>query len=244
MLIDKSILAIMSSVVLGLWASNQEIPNWKIDFAEYEHAHPLTQEEVHSLLPENEIDVGQKFRTAQWNQDAFDLLYAKLNAPQKLPEGFHKGAVIMPKDQTSDTLVSVLSQMGVVADRPTLEKVMMRIWGGKHFLPNRLEPVLKNRILGILMFPAFLFYGESLLDGRKDSLIIDYAFADDLKDDKEAQYNDELDWLATRLGMGIRDEIRALQEPDPVGGKRGFYLGRAYMKGFFALNFVLYQSSK
>ena len=77
-------------------------------------------------------------------------------------------------------------------------------------------------------FPAKLYCGQSLLDSRRESIIIDYAFTDDLKQ----YYRPVPDALAGREGLLVRDEIRMVRP--------GFYLGRAYMAGTFVLNFTLY----
>jgi hypothetical protein len=79
-----------------------------------------------------------------------------------------------------------------------------------------------------LLFPAKLYCGHSLLDGRRESIIIDYAFSDDIPG-----YRAEPDELAGRDGLKIRDEIRMIRP--------GFYLGRAYMNRTFILNFTLYK---
>jgi hypothetical protein len=78
-----------------------------------------------------------------------------------------------------------------------------------------------------LLFPAKLYCGQSLLDGRRESIIIDYAFTDEI-----AGYRPMPDSLAGRDGFRIRDEIRMVRP--------GLYLGRAYIDRVFALNFVLY----
>jgi hypothetical protein len=78
-----------------------------------------------------------------------------------------------------------------------------------------------------LLFPAKLYCGQSLLDGRRESIIIDYAFTDEIPG-----YRRMPDSLAGRDGFKIRDEIRMVRP--------GLYLGRAYIDRAFALNFVLY----
>lgn len=80
-----------------------------------------------------------------------------------------------------------------------------------------------------LMFPAKLYCGQSLLDGRRESVIIDYAFSDDIEG-----YQERPDALGGRKGLRIRDEIRMVRP--------GFYLGRAYMNRVFLLNFTLYNA--
>jgi hypothetical protein len=77
-----------------------------------------------------------------------------------------------------------------------------------------------------LLFPAKLYCGQSLLDGRRESIIIDYAYNDELPG-----YQERPDALVGRNGLRIRDEIRMIRP--------GFYLGRAYANKVFLLNFML-----
>lgn len=78
-----------------------------------------------------------------------------------------------------------------------------------------------------LLFPAKVYCGQSLLDSRRESIIIDYAYSDELPG-----YREQPDSLAGRKGLKIRDEIRMVRP--------GFYLGRAYINRIFLLNFTLY----
>ena len=78
-----------------------------------------------------------------------------------------------------------------------------------------------------LLFPAKLYCGQSLLDGRRESVIVDYLFGDEIEG-----YRPSPDSLAGRGGLRIRDEIRMVRP--------GFYLGRAYANRAFLLNFTLY----
>jgi len=77
-----------------------------------------------------------------------------------------------------------------------------------------------------LLFPAKLYCGQSLLDSRRESVIVDYHFAEDIEG-----YRARPDSLAGRGGLRIRDEIRMVRP--------GFYLGRAYANRMFLLNFTL-----
>ncbi len=77
------------------------------------------------------------------------------------------------------------------------------------------------------MFPARLYCGQSLLDSRRESVIIDYFYTDEI-----AGYRERPDFLAGRRGLQVRDEIRMVRP--------GFYLGRAYIGKIFLLNFSLY----
>ncbi len=80
-----------------------------------------------------------------------------------------------------------------------------------------------------LLFPAKLYCGQSLIDGRREAIIIDYAYNDDI-----AGYQERPDALTGRNGLRIRDEIRMIRP--------GFYLGRAYANKVFLLNFMLMNS--
>jgi len=78
-----------------------------------------------------------------------------------------------------------------------------------------------------LLFPAKLYCGQSLVDGRRESVIVDYNYSDEIDG-----YRPSPDSLAGRGGLRIRDEIRMIRP--------GFYLGRAYTNRAFLLNFTLY----
>jgi len=78
-----------------------------------------------------------------------------------------------------------------------------------------------------LLFPAKLYCGQSLLDARRESVIVDYLFTDEIPG-----YLEKPDFLAGRRGARVRDEIRMVRP--------GFYLGRAYLDRVFGLNFTLY----
>jgi len=78
-----------------------------------------------------------------------------------------------------------------------------------------------------LLFPAKVYCGQSLLDSRRESVIIDYAYTDEIEGFRKSP-----DSLAGRGGLRIRDEIRMVRP--------GLYLGRAYANRAFLLNFTLY----
>ena len=79
---------------------------------------------------------------------------------------------------------------------------------------------------GKTVFPAKVYCGQSLLDGRRESIVIDHAFSDDIEG-----YRNKPDALAGRDGFMVREEIRMVRP--------GLYLGRAYMGRVFVANFVL-----
>lgn len=82
-----------------------------------------------------------------------------------------------------------------------------------------------------LLFPAKVYCGQSLLDGRRESVVIDYAYGDELPG-----YRESPDSLAGRGGLKLREEVRMVRP--------GLYLGRAYANRMFLLNFVLENSEQ
>ena len=80
-----------------------------------------------------------------------------------------------------------------------------------------------------LLFPAKVHCGQSLLDGRRESVVIDHNFNDEVEG-----YRANPDSLAGRGGLRIRDEIRMIRP--------GFYLGRIYANRMFLANFTLYNN--
>jgi hypothetical protein len=220
----------------------------KVDFARLEHELPLTPADLMKITPDN-----LKGAT----QEQVDQIYARLTAGP-IPDGVYDGQMFFPKGSSERARVAEIVGGGIkgfVVDRKasTLERIGELVWKGKVFYRD--ERVLRNRIDDLLLlkpivgpdveniqkldvdgkdawllFPAKLYCGQSLLDGRRESIIIDYAFTDDLPG-----YREMPDILAGREGLEIRDEIRMVRP--------GFYLGRAYIKKVFALNFTLYNKA-
>ena len=220
----------------------------KVDLARLEHELSLKPTDLMKITPEN-----LKGAT----QEQVDQIYARLTAGP-IPDGVYDGQMFFPKGSSERARLAEIVGGGIkgfVVDRKaaTLERIGEFIWKGKVFYRN--ESVLRNRIEDLqilkpivgpdvdkikklemdgkdawLLFPAKLYCGQSLLDGRRESVIIDYAFTDDLPG-----YREMPDILAGREGLEIRDEIRMVRP--------GFYLGRAYIKKVFALNFTLYNKA-
>ena len=217
-----------------------------LDFARVEYEHPLSIAERESLTPE---------ALATYSQEQVDQIYGRLTAGP-IPDGSYDGDLFFPRGTDSETrlgeiigghLQSRLASLGV---RKT-EGLGRLLWKGKVFyrderlLRNRIEdlsvltPVLGGNTDGIqkhsvdgretfLLFPARLYCGQSLVDGRRESIIIDYAFTDELPG-----YREHPDALGGRNGFRVRDEIRMVRP--------GLYLGRAYLNRVFALNFTLHR---
>jgi hypothetical protein len=216
----------------------------KPDFAQVEHDYPLMPGDLQKLTPKN---------IANYSQEQVDQIYARLTAGP-IPDGAFDGGLFFPRNAKGDRriaeVVGGLPGLAVELKSQKLETLGRNLWRGKVFyrddrlLRNRIEdisvlkPIIDGDLATIpktvvdgddqwLMFPARLYCGQSLLDSRRESIIIDYAFTDELPG-----YRERPDYLAGRNGFQIRDEIRMVRP--------GFYLGRAYAGKAFLLNFVLY----
>jgi len=218
----------------------------KPDFAMVEHKYPLTTDELAKLTPRNIVN---------YSQEQLDQIYARLTAGP-IPDGPFAGDLVFPMGESGDRrlaeIVGGLPGFAVELKLHRVEDLGRTLWKGKVFYRD--ERVLRNRIEDLtllrpivdspdtvrritvdgkeqwLLFPARLYCGQSLLDSRRESIIIDYAFTDLLPD-----YRAKPDSLAGRNGLKIRDEIRMVRP--------GFYLGRAYAGRVFLLNFVLYNEA-
>jgi hypothetical protein len=218
----------------------------KADFAQIESDFPLTPADLNKLTPEN---------LKNYDQEQMDQIYARLSAGP-IPDGPYDGGLFFPKGQSGERRVSEIigGLPGLAAELKTVKIEMLgaALWKGKVFYRN--ERLLRNRIEDTtllkplidgdlstipkitvhgrdqwLMFPARLYCGQSLLDSRRESVIIDYFFTDELPG-----FRQRPDYLAGRNGLQVRDEIRMVRP--------GFYLGRAYTGKVFLLNFTLYNA--
>lgn len=221
----------------------------KTDFAEVEYLYPLTTAQRMSLTPSN---------IKKFDQEQVDQIYARLTAGP-IPDGPHDGDLFFPKGLSGGSRLGEIvgGLKGVAADLELKKLTILgrALWKGKVFYRN--DRLLRNRIDHLellqeffpdpaeeakvrelstngktdqLYFPAKLYCGQSLLDSRKESVIIDYAFTDEI-----AGYHEIPDKLAGREGLLVRDEIRMVRP--------GFYLGRAYLSGAFILNFTVYNDA-
>ena len=214
----------------------------KPDLAQVEYEHPIPLAEL--------IKVTPKY-LAGLNQEQLDQLYARLGSGP-IPNGPFDGEIVFSRGGTGKLraaeIVGGLAGLGLNMKGKLLETAGETLWKGKVFYRD--EKVLRNRIEDLavlrpvigpgdipkiavdgkdawLLFPAKLYCGQSLIDSRRESIIIDYAFTDDIPG-----YRERPDFLAGRRGLKVRDEIRMVRP--------GLYLGRAYMDHAFILNFVLY----
>ena len=216
------------------------------DFAALESQFPLTDEQRQALTPEN---------LTTFNQDELDQIYARLDGGP-IPDGPYMGTMIFAEGGGPKKLAKRLGAIaeGVVDVKlAQLDFLGEALWKGKVFynserlLRNQIDhegvirrlfdvpdgAMIKQEIAGrevALLFPAALYCGDSLLDPRRDSVIIDYAETDTLPG-----YIPEVDYLAGKDKLRVRDEIRMIRP--------GLYLGRAYLREKFALTFTLHNEA-
>jgi hypothetical protein len=168
------------------------------------------------------------------SQEALDAFYLKLNWGSKIPQGFFEGRVQLARSELpGKTLIARLRQFVPGFIREQEELLMERFWKGKVFYSSKKSaPVLWNRILGRSeAFPAHVYVGKSLFDEHRKSLVIDYLSNQDIDG-----YRASRDGLVNSKALAIRDEIREVRP--------GLYLGRAYVRGKFFLNFILEEASQ
>jgi len=215
----------------------------KPDFAQIEYKYPLAPADLAKITPDN---------LAALDQEQLDQIYARLTAGP-IPDGPFDGKILLPRGSSGKFRVAEIAGgfggLALHLKGLVVEDIGEMLWKGKVFY--RQERVLRNRIEDLsllkkakliegepkkmsvngketwLLFPAKLYCGQSLLDARRESVIIDYFFTDEIPG-----YQEKPDYMAGRRGVRVRDEIRMVRP--------GFYLGRAYLDRVFALNFTLY----
>lgn len=229
---------------------------FQIDFAKLEHDMPLSRAARARLTPQNlkilsqeEIDQIYARLTAGPIPDGFmrgDLFFERGvdGLRTRLAEILDGGLGVV-----ADRKIEILERLGkslwkgkrFYRDQHVLRNVIEDFKPLEALIedPAKVEPIeiprqgflsiISPRTTAWLLFPAKLYCGQSLLDGRRESTIIDYAYTDDLPG-----YMARPDALAGRGGLAIRDEIRMVRP--------GFYLGRAYANRVFLLNFTVYDA--
>lgn len=144
----------------------------------------------------------------------------KIERVEKLGRILWKGKLFYRNERVLRNFIEdLLILKPIVGDSPGLQKATVPRRSLLRFVSPKTDVWL--------LFPAKLYCGQSLLDGRRESVIVDYFYTDEIKG-----YRPSPDSLAGRNGLKIRDEIRMVRP--------GFYLGRAYVDRAFLLNFTLY----
>lgn len=218
----------------------------KMSLAQVDYKYPIPAAELAKITPDY---------LAKLDQEQLDQIYARLPAGP-IPDGAFEGRILLPRGESGkfrlSEIVGGFTGLGLHLKGLLLEEVGETLWRGKVFFRD--ERVLRNRIEDLsilkkaglvdgdpkkmqyagketwLLFPAKLYCGQSLLDARRESIIIDYFFSDEI-----TGYQEKPDFLAGRRGLKVRDEIRMIRP--------GLYLGRAYLDRAFALNFTLYDQA-
>ena len=190
-----------------------------MDLAEVEYKYPLLPADLQKITPEN---------LAALSQEQIDQIYARLSAGP-IPDGSFDGGILFPRGSSGKFRVAEI--MGGLAGAALhlkgieLDAVGETLWQGKVFFRD--ERVLRNRIddlsalkkLGLvegdpkkisvngkdawLLFPAKLYCGQSLFDSRRESIIIDYFFTEEIPG-----YQEKPDFLA-----GPARSARARRDP-------------------------------
>ena len=165
------------------------------------------------------------------SQSKLDAFYKEIDAGSKIPDGIFNGNVQISSRESKIKIIQKIRDIFPDYSQDIEESILERIWAGKIFYrQNSNSAILFNRIRTLqqmrFMFPAHVYFGRSLFDSNKLSVIIDYKYNQDIEG-----YNPNSDWIVNESALAIRDEVRRVKE--------WLYLGRAYLKSKFLLNFVL-----
>jgi hypothetical protein len=205
---------VLTAMVLTLSPSSFAENSYPYRFSDY----PVLEKEQRMALT---VDALMKK-----TQLELDLLYSQLTAGP-MPDGAFDGYVVF--DDSQDNFFKRVLSIAVPSRLKDWTKEMgTKLWRGKTFASEKGS--LINRVGIARRYPAKVYCGQSILDSRRESIILDYAYGDTIP-----EYVDMLDWPVTRKGLNIRDEIRMVRP--------SLYLGRAYIQGVFALNFILFNES-
>jgi hypothetical protein len=145
---------------------------------------------------------------------------AKLKIVESIGTTLWKGKVFDRDSRSARNLIKDLAPLRMFIDDPstlTTSRLPRRGWLRLIF-PE--ETVWQS-------FPAKIYCGQSLVDGRRESIVVDYNYGDEIPG-----YRANPDSLATRGGLGLRAELRMIRP--------GLYLGRAYLHRMFLLNFTVH----
>jgi hypothetical protein len=225
---------------------------FRLDFAEVEAAYPLSRADAATLTPamlaelsQEEIDQIYARLTAGAMPEGYyasELFFARegnlherleeivgivpgraaaasLEGLLGLADAVWKGKVFFPDEGIARTPVQDIAPLRLLVDDPdTLASATVPREG-----PLRL--ILPADAVWLL-FPAKVYCGQSLIDGRRESIVVDYNYADEIDG-----FRARPDALLARGGLALRDEMRMVRP--------GFYLGRAYVGRMFLMNFTL-----
>jgi hypothetical protein len=199
----------------------------KPDFARLEHEHPLTHKDLGKIMPTD-------LMAQQTTQEQVDQIYARLTAGS-IPNGFYDVRVFRRVGGVRfEDYTNIAGPGGQGLDlllrTPMLETILPLVWRGKVF--ESAHRIVRTQLFGFKvlprLFPAKVYCGQSLLDGRRESIILDYTFSETLPG-----YHSMIDRFMGHQWLQVRDEVRMVRP--------GLYLGRVYMGRIFVFNVILYQ---
>ena len=226
---------------------------FRVDLARVEHEVPLSRADLTRLTPENLLTLSQEeidqvygrltagpIPDGPYQGDLFfargeslrtrleeilggiegRLAGAKIELLEAVARSLWKGKMFYRDERVLRNFIEDFEPLRPLLDDPS--SVMTATVPRR----GRLGRLLPTTSVWLL-FPAKLYCGQSLLDTRRESVIIDYLYNDEIQG-----YRASPDSLAGRGGLHLRDEIRMIRP--------GLYLGRAYANRAFLLNFVLY----
>jgi hypothetical protein len=226
---------------------------FRVDFAEVQQHYPLSRTHLAALSPENVKPLAQekldqiygRLTAGPLPNGAYrsEIFFAPdVSLRDRLSElvGGFEGRMV---GTTIDTLIVLVSAVwtGKVFDRhqevarTAIENLapLEAVLGDTGTIMTTTIPregplrfIMPEKTVSVL-FPAKVYCGQSLLDGRRESIIIDYNYGEDI-----GGFRANPDGFVGRGGLRLRDEIRMIRP--------GFYLGRAYIGRVFLLNFTLY----
>jgi hypothetical protein len=235
---------------------------FRVDMARVEHEFPLSRADLMKITPENLAELSQEQVDQIYGRitagpipdgiyfgDLFfrrgDSLLTRLEeiigglggriiglnigVVERMGGALWKGKVFQRDRRVLHNMIDDPARLAtLIIDRPdTVPTIRIDRQG-------RLGRLLPRDTVSLL-FPAKIYCGQSLLDSRRESIVIDYAYNDEIiSGAKDDGYRKNPDSLAGRGGLRIHDEIRMVRP--------GLYLGRAYANRMFLLNFTLFNA--
>ena len=216
-------LIVLAALILAACDKSPEAPNIgfapydknyqsKMDLAQVDYKYPIPPAELAKITPD---------WLAKLDQEQLDQIYARLPAGP-IPDGAFAGRILLPRGESGkfrlSEIVGGFTGTALHLKGLVVEDIGEALWRGKVFFRD--ERVLRNRIedlsllkkVGLvegepkkmsyggketwLLFPAKLYCGQSLLDARRESIVIDYFFTDEIPG-----YQESPDFLAGRRGL-------------------------------------------
>lgn len=212
-----------------------------VDFAELERKFPIEMPALEKLHTED---------LRRLSQEQLDQLYARLKTGE-MPTGAYRGQILQisePPQMTSlqarfirltanslwsgklfekSGLESIARSLvpATLTQKALMKAAAISTLGKVANFGSATEYSLANKKY-LEVLPSKVYFGQSLLDSRRESVVLDFAVADRLDG-----FNVSFDSVSLPNSLEMRDELREIRP--------GLYLGRAYIHQIFALSFLL-----